>query len=139
MVVAMASALMVIISKYGFMDAITLSSVHVEVSHIAAGVVQAIGFIGAGVIFVKGDNIIGLTTAAGLWATVGVGLAVGSGLYFLGISSTLLILLIELLVHRKGNMSHYTEAGHIEVNLTKKQYESGRSGKEDRRLWSSHS
>ena len=119
MVVAMASALMVIISKYGFMDAITLSSVHVEVSHIAAGVVQAIGFIGAGVIFVKGDNIIGLTTAAGLWATVGVGLAVGSGLYFLGISSTLLILLIELLVHRKGNMSHYTEAGHIEVNLTK--------------------
>ena len=119
MVVAMASALMVIISKYGFMDAITLSSVHVEVSHIAAGVVQAIGFIGAGVIFVKGDNIIGLTTAAGLWTTVGVGLAVGSGLYFLGISSTLLILLIELLVHRKGNMSHYTEAGHIEVNLTK--------------------
>ena len=134
MVVAMASALMVIISKYGFMDVITLSSVHVEVSHIAAGVVQAIGFIGAGVIFVKGDNIIGLITAAGLWATVGVGLAVGFGLYFLGISSTLLILLIELLVHRKGNMSHYTEAGHIEVNLTKKQYESGRSGKEDRRL-----
>ena len=134
MVVAMASALMVIISKYGFMDVITLSSVHVEVSHIAAGVVQAIGFIGACVIFVKGDNIIGLTTAAGLWTTVGVGLAVGSGLYFLGISSTLLILLIELLVHRKGNMSHYTEAGHIEVNLTKKQYESGRSGKEDRRL-----
>ena len=134
MVVAMASALMVIISKYGFMDVITLSSVHVEVSHIAAGVVQAIGFIGACVIFVKGDNIIGLTTAAGLWATVGVGLAVGSGLYFLGISSTLLILLTELLVHRKGNMSHYTETGHIEVNLTKKQYESGRSGKEDRRL-----
>ena len=51
MVVAMASALMVIISKYGFMDVITFSSVHVEVSHIAAGVVQAIGFIGAGVIF----------------------------------------------------------------------------------------
>ena len=50
MVVAMASALMVIISKYGFMDVITFSSVHVEVSHIAAGVVQAIGFIGAGVI-----------------------------------------------------------------------------------------
>ena len=134
MVVAMASALMVIISKYGFMDVITLSSVHVEVSHIAAGVVQAIGFIGACVIFVKGDNIIGLTTAAGLWTTVGVGLAVGSGLYFLGISSTLLILLIELLVHRKGNMSHYTEAGRIEVKHKKKQYESGRSGKEDRRL-----
>lgn len=119
MVVAMAFALMIIISKYGFMDVITLSSVHVEVSHIASGVVQAIGFIGAGVIFVKGDNIIGLTTAAGLWATVGVGLAVGSGLYFLGISATLLILLIQILVHRKGKMSHYTEAGHIEVNLTK--------------------
>ena len=73
------------------MDVITLSSVHVEVSYIAAG----------------------------LWATVGVGLAVGSGLYFLGISATLLILLIQILVHRKGKMSHYTEAGHIEVNLTK--------------------
>ena len=63
MVVAMASALMMIISKYGFMDVISLSSVHVEVSHITAGVVQAIGFIGVGVIFVKCDNIVGLTTA----------------------------------------------------------------------------
>lgn len=119
MVVAMASALMVIISKYGFMDVISLSSVHVEVSHIAAGVVQAIGFIGVGVIFVKCDNIVGLTTALGLWANVGVGLASGSGLYVLGISATLLILLIQILLHRKGNMSHYTEAGLLKLILQK--------------------
>lgn len=119
MVVCMASALMMIISKYGFMDVVSCSSVHVEVSHIAAGVVQAIGFIGAGVIFVRGDNIIGLTTAAGLWATVGIGLAIGSGLYVLGFAATIFILLIQFTVHRKDHKSSFTEAGNIEINLSR--------------------
>ena len=91
MLVAMAAALMMIISKYGFLDVVYLSSVQVD----ASGVVQAIGFLGAGVIFVKRDNIIGVTTAAGLWATVGIGLAIGSGLYALGIASTVLMLIIQ--------------------------------------------
>ena len=52
MLVAMAASLMMIISKYGFLDVVYLSSVQVDVSRMASGVVQAIGFLGAGVIFV---------------------------------------------------------------------------------------
>ena len=119
MVVAMASALMMIISKYGFLDVVYLSSVQVDASRLAAGVVQAIGFLGAGVIFVKRDNVVGVTTAAGLWATVGIGLAIGSGLYFLGIISTILILIIQLVIHRKEHNSFSTNTGSIEVNMTR--------------------
>ena len=79
MLVALASALMMIISKYGFLDVVHLSSVQVDASRMASGVVQAIGFLGAGVIFVKRDKIIGVPTAAGRWATGGIGLAIGCG------------------------------------------------------------
>ena len=119
MVVALAASLMMIISKYGFLDVVYLSSVQVDASRLASGVVQAIGFLGAGVIFVKRDNIVGVTTAAGLWATVGIGLAVGSGLYVLGVAGTMIILIIQLLVHKKEHMTFSTNTGSIEVNMTR--------------------
>ncbi len=119
MLVALASSLMMIISKYAFMDIVYLSSVQVDASRVAAGVVQAIGFLGAGVIFVRKDNIVGVTTAAGLWATVGIGLTIGSGLYVLGISCTALIILIQLIVHRGEHKSFNSNNGSVEINLTK--------------------
>lgn len=119
MLVALASSLMMVISKYAFMDVVYLQSVQVDASRVAAGVVQAIGFLGAGVIFVKKDNIVGVTTAAGLWATVGIGLTIGSGLYVLGIASTALIILIQLIVHRGEHRSFNSNNGSIEINLTK--------------------
>lgn len=119
MVIALAASLMMIIFKFGFMDVIDIPSVGVEVSHIALGVVQTIGFIGAGVIFVKGDTIVVLTTAAGLWATVGIGLAIGSDLYVIGVFSTIFILVIQFVLHNKGHKSIFTEAGKVEINLTK--------------------
>lgn len=119
MVVAMAASLMMIISKYGFLDVVYLSSVQVDVSRMASGVVQAIGFLGAGVIFVRHDNTIGVTTASGLWTTVGIGLALGSGLYILGIVSTAGILLIQSFVHKKEDKSFLANSGRIEVNMTK--------------------
>ncbi len=119
MLVALASSLMMVISKYAFLDIVFLSSVQVDASRVAAGVVQAIGFLGAGVIFVKKDNIVGVTTAAGLWATVGIGLTIGSGLYVLGISCTALIILIQLIVHRGEHKSFSTNNGSIQINLTK--------------------
>ena len=118
MLVAMAAALMMIISKYGFLDVVYLSSVQVDASRMASGVVQAIGFLGAGVIFVKRDNIIGVTTAAGLWATVGIGLAIGSGLYALGIASTVLMLIIQYLMHKQEHKAFSTNTCSITVNLT---------------------
>lgn len=119
MLVALASSLMMVISKYAFMDIVYLSSVQVDASRVAAGVVQAIGFLGAGVIFVRKENIVGVTTAAGLWATVGIGLTIGSGLYVLGIACTALIILIQLIVHRGEHKSFNSNNGSVEINLTK--------------------
>lgn len=119
MLVALASSLMMVISKYAFMDVVYLQSVQVDASRVAAGVVQAIGFLGAGVIFVKKDNIVGVTTAAGLWATVGIGLTIGSGLYVLGIACTALIILIQLIVHRGEHKSFNSNNGSVQINLTR--------------------
>ena len=77
-IVAMASALMMIVSKYGFFDVLSVEGISVDASRIAASVVSAIGFLGAGVIFVRSESALGLTTSAGLWATVGVGIAFAS-------------------------------------------------------------
>ena len=82
-VVACASALMMVISKYGFSDtAANIAGMRgADGARIAAQVVSGIGFLGAGMIFVHKNTITGLTTAAGVWATAGVGLAIGAGMY----------------------------------------------------------
>lgn len=58
---------------------------------IAAGVVTGVGFLGAGVILREGGNIVGLTTAATLWATASVGLAIGYGMYILGVLVSVIV------------------------------------------------
>lgn len=63
----------------------------VDPARIAASVLTGIGFLGAGTIIASKNNIYGLTTAASLWATSAVGLCIGTGLYFLGITSAILI------------------------------------------------
>ena len=69
-----------------------------DISRLGAQVVAGIGFIGAGTIIIQKQFVRGLTTAAGIWATAGIGLAVGSGMYGLGIAATLLTLAgLELL------------------------------------------
>lgn len=118
-IVALASSLMMIVSKYGFFDVVIYEGVSVDVSRVAAGVVSAIGFIGGGVIFMKRDALVGLTTAAGLWATVGVGIAIGAGLYIVGVFTTLFILVIQLAMHWKKLKSVSSVAGNITVNLSK--------------------
>ena len=100
LVVSMGSALFMIVSKYGFADMIPLHGVALDPSRVAAQIVTGVGFLGAGMIFVRGQNISGLTTAAGIWATAGIGMAVGSGLYLLGVLGTALIFLIQIFLHR---------------------------------------
>ena len=95
-IVALSAALMMVVSKYGFMDVLNLNSVSLDASRIAAGVVTAIGFLGAGVIFVRKQSVSGVTTAAGLWATVGVGIAVGAGLYCTGVAASAVIVLVQV-------------------------------------------
>ena len=66
----------------------------IDPSPIILAIAIGMGFIGAGAIFRGGAQIQGLTTAAGLWTTAAIGLAVGSGFYFLAISTTFLVVLI---------------------------------------------
>ena len=76
--VSLGSALIMIVSQYGFQEIIKESSVTLDPSRVAAQVVSGIGFIGAGTIIFQKQIVRGLTTAAGIWATAGIGLAVGA-------------------------------------------------------------
>lgn len=91
--VALGSALLMIVSQYGFSDALAADLVRLDPSRIAAQVVSGIGFIGAGTIILQKQIVRGLTTAAGIWATSGIGLAIGAGMYGVGIAATVLVLL----------------------------------------------
>ena len=84
--VALGSALMMIVSQYGFEGFLATPS------RIAAQVVSGIGFIGAGTIIIHRQLVRGLTTAASLWATAGIGLAAGGHMYVVAGAATLLTL-----------------------------------------------
>ena len=96
--VCLGSALFMLVSQYGFSDVIQEGVTRFDPGRVAAQVVSGIGFIGAGTIIIHRQFVRGLTTAAGLWATSGIGLAIGGGLYWLGIAATAFTLLgLELL------------------------------------------
>src|ERR1700712_460821 len=87
--VGLGSALFMMISKYGFFDVLSPGTVVLDPSRVAAQIVSGIGFIGAGVIFVRQDRVTGLTTAATVWLVTGIGMACGSGLLFLALAVTI--------------------------------------------------
>ena len=97
--VAMGSALVMIVSKYGFTD-LTLPDGSffpgirgADPARVAAQVIGGISFLGAGVIVLHKRFIMGLTTAATIWTTSAIGLAVGGGLYIVPCVATVLVLL----------------------------------------------
>lgn len=91
--VSLGSALIMIISQHGFDGVLHEVGVSLDPSRIASQVVTGIGFIGAGTIILHKQTVRGLTTAAGIWATSGIGLCIGAGMYVLGISATVLTLI----------------------------------------------
>lgn len=91
--VALGSALFMIVSKYGFEDLLGKEGIGLDPSRIASQVVTGIGFLGAGTIIIQKLFVRGLTTAAGVWVTAAIGLAVGAGQYWLGVSATALTLI----------------------------------------------
>lgn len=111
-IVALGSALIMVVSKYGFWD--TPSA---DASRVAAQVVSGIGFLGAGVIFIRNNLVNGLTTSAGMWATAGIGLAMGSGLYVVGIVSTGMICLTQYLMHRITYFANVAAGGFIRLTI----------------------
>lgn len=105
-IVAIASCLMMIISQYGyesFFNGFNNASVELKFdpSRIAAQIVSGIGFLGAGMIFVHKNTISGLTTAAGIWATAGIGMGLGCGMYFISIVTTAFIVVLQVVLHSK--------------------------------------
>lgn len=90
--VSLGSALMMIVSQYGFSEILTHNGVSLDPSRIAAQVVSGIGFIGAGTIIFNHQIVRGLTTAASLWATAGIGLTAGAGMSWLALAATILTL-----------------------------------------------
>lgn len=94
MLVCVGSCLVMVVSAFGFEDALKHPHVILDPSRVAAQVVSGIGFLGAGSILLRGDAVKGLTTAASVWAVAAVGLAVGGGLYVAAIASTVIMLTI---------------------------------------------
>ena len=96
--VAMGSALVMIVSKYGFEDLplnddnLFAGTRGADPARIAAQVISGISFLGAGVIVLHKRFIMGLTTAATIWTTSAIGLAVGGGLYVVPAVATVLVL-----------------------------------------------
>jgi putative Mg2+ transporter-C (MgtC) family protein len=98
--VCLGSALIMLLSIYGFSAFIGQPHVNADPARLAAQVISGIGFLGAGTILRNGTSISGLTTAASLWVVAALGLAVGAGFYYGALLTTLLVL-ISLFVLNK--------------------------------------
>lgn len=98
--ISLAAALMMIISKYGFTDVLGVSGVTWDVSRVAAGIITGIGILGGIIITGKQGSVSGTTTAAGIWVTIAIGMAFGAGMYSMGIGTTMLVLVLQFLLHR---------------------------------------
>lgn len=95
MMVSLGSALIMLVSMFGFSDVLGKPGIELDPSRVAAQVVSGIGFLGAGTIFFLRNEIVkGLTTAAGLWTVAAIGLAVGGGLYIEAVSATAIAFII---------------------------------------------
>ncbi len=126
-IVCFAAAVFMLVSKYGFADLASsggdafYGTREADPARIAAQVVTGVSFLGAGVIFRTGGTTKGLTTAASVWATSAIGLAVGAGMWVIGLVSAVLLTLIQLMMHHfvvgsdayAKNRLHFTvENGH---------------------------
>lgn len=109
MLVALGAALFTVMSVYSLSPELGRSSL--DPSRIASQVVVGIGFIGGGLIVLKGDHMEGLTTAAGLWATAAIGMAAGFGFYIVAIYSTLLVLFVLWVLRSFESRLHESLAG----------------------------
>ena len=102
-IVCCGAALIMIVSIYGFEGLTSLNGVRAgDPARLAAQAVTGISFMGAGVIYKNGSTIHGLTTAAGLWTTALIGLAIGSGMFAVGIFATMLVAILQLVMHKRS-------------------------------------
>lgn len=113
--VGMGSAMFTVVSKYGFLDTVMTDWSRFDGSRVAAQIVTGIGFLGAGLIFVRRDTVRGLTSAAGIWFVAAVGMAAGAGMYIPAVAATALYLAVVFgirpvshrMPHAKSTASSY--------------------------------
>ncbi len=118
-IIACAAAVFMILSKYAFVDpASALGTRGVDGARIAAQVVSGISFLGAGVIFKNGNSIRGLTTAAGIWATSAIGMAIGAGMYWVGLITTAIMMVAQVVLHRFPVAGDAAVTQEIAVSMT---------------------
>ncbi|HEY4521616.1 MAG TPA: MgtC/SapB family protein [Candidatus Paceibacterota bacterium] len=101
--VAIGSTIFTILSFVNFFEGVGYSF---DPSRIAAQVVVGIGFLGGGIIFMRGGEAQGITTAAGIWITAAIGMAVGFGLYVVAIYSALISVFILWAFRRVESKLH---------------------------------
>jgi len=120
--VAIGSALLAIVSMFGFRDAVHSPDVVLDPSRVAAQVVSGIGFLGAGVIIFRREIVRGLTTAASVWVVAAIGLAVGGGLILAAVLTTaisLAILAVMKPLERKLNASRRLHRIRVSIDATR--------------------
>ncbi len=110
-IVCVGAALIMVVSKYAFVGQ------DADVSRVAAQIVSGIGFLGAGIIMFRGQKMHGLTTAAGVWATAGVGMAAGAGLYIVAIGATIIIISVQCICHIKCRLFRTKQYYQIKINF----------------------
>lgn len=114
-ILALGAALFMIVSQYGFSGLDLSAEYRADASRIASNIVTGVSFLCAGVIFVRGASVKGLTTATGIWTCAGIGMAAGAGMYAITFFATCLILVIQLLL---ANLSAKIETHYsLEVEL----------------------
>lgn len=121
MMVCLGATLIMEVSMFGFYGVVQKGLIVLDPSRVAAQVVSGIGFLGAGtIVFLRNEVVKGLTTAAGLWAVAGIGLAVGSGLYIAAIAATVIAMLI-LLVFRRIEVKYFSKGKFKSMRVTVRQ------------------
>ena len=104
--VSLGSCLFTILSAWGFTQFSGMPGFTFDPSRIAAQVTVGIGFLGAGLIIFRGFRVEGLTTAAGLWVSAAIGMAVALGFYVLSFVTAILVLIIFFFLKRVEPKEH---------------------------------
>ncbi|MDE6060524.1 MAG: MgtC/SapB family protein [Clostridia bacterium] len=109
-IVCFGAAIMMVVSKYGF------DGLEADVSRVAAQIVSGVGFLGAGIIMFRGQKMHGLTTAAGVWATAGIGMACGAGMYIFATGGTVILIFIQCFLHL--NIKPFRAKQHYKIKIS---------------------
>ena len=115
-IVCLGAALMMAISKYAFdSDA--------DSARVAAQIVAGIGFLGAGIIVYRKHEVHGLTTAAGIWTSAGVGMACGGRLYWVALGASILMIGVQFLLHMRWKVFKVKKSYTLKIVFEEKEHE----------------